>query len=371
MFKLKAVLVILLSYLFLTSCDGLKIPNNVFETSERVKYERGFSGADSLLNEWKASFTIASTNKLIIKDGASLLMNTDNSKLGALGYLIELKKGDLLLVETESSSPEKKIFVDLLNQNSGTEIMKTEIVKNNLFTKYINNDGLHKLVIQPEISFTGELKIKIYTQPSLQFPVAGKSNKNVQSFWGASRDGGGRSHEGVDIFASRGTPVIAVANGYITRTGNQGLGGKQVWLRDDEVGNSHYYAHLDSILTEDGKKVKTGDTLGLIGNTGNAAGGATHLHFGIYSTGGAVDPYPFIRERSTPKFMTENNSEKFSGKYLKAGSGLRSGAGSDYEILSTVKSRTQITVIAFHGNLFHIETSDGKEGFVKRNQIEK
>ncbi len=94
-------------------------------------------------------------------------------------------------------------------------------------------------------------------------------------------DGGNRNHEGVDIFAAKGTPVVAVANGFVTRTGNQGLGGKQVWLRDSSSGNAYYYAHLDSILTESGKQVRINDTLGFVGNTGNAAGGSPHLHFGI------------------------------------------------------------------------------------------
>ena len=371
MFRPKPLLLIFICLLFIISCDGLKIPKNVFDPSERAKYERSFSGADSLITQWKKDFSAAAASQLKIKDGASLLVNTGNSKSVALGYLIELKKGDLLVIETEMADANKKIFVDLLNQSSGSEIMKTDIIKNSSFSKQIQENGWYKLIIQPEIGFAGLFKIKIYTQPSLLFPVAGKGNKNVQSFWGASRDGGGRSHEGVDIFAPKGTPVVAVANGYITRTGNQGLGGKQVWLRDDEVGNSHYYAHLDSVLTEGGRKVKTGDTLGLVGNTGNAAGGATHLHFGIYSTGGAVDPYPFIRERSSPKFFSPSTSEQFSGKNLKSVSSLLSGSDTEYEVLSTASSKVQVTVIAAHGIWFHVKTEDGREGFVKGNQIEK
>ena len=367
MFKSKSFIFSLIVFSFLISCDGLKIPKNVFETSERKKYERSFSGADSLLSKWKSSFSAASASRLEISDGASLLMNT---KSEASGYQIELKKGDLLVIETETSDPGKKIFVDLLHQASGSEIIEAEIFRNNQFSKLVGANGIHKIIIQPEIGYSSLFKIKIYTQPSLQFPVAGKGNKNIQSFWGASRDGGGRSHEGVDIFAPRGTPVVAVANGFITRTGNQGLGGKQVWLRDDEVGNSHYYAHLDSILTVSGRKVKTGDTLGLVGSTGNAAGGPTHLHFGIYSTGGAVDPYHYIRIRPVPKLITLSDSEKFSGKYVRANTKLRSGPGSDYEILFTVAFKTKVRVLASTGTWFHVEMSDGRQGFVKAAEIE-
>jgi len=371
MVRRTSFLVILISFLTLISCDGLKIPKNVFDSSERAKYERSFSGSDSVMIQWKKEFSDASKNQLKIKDGASFIFNTDASASHAFGYSVDLHKGDLLVIETERADVSKKIFIDLLDQNSGSEIMKTEIIKNNLFSQHIENDGPYKLVIQPEIGYSEIFKIKIYTQPSLKFPVAGKGNKNVQSFWGASRDGGGRSHEGVDIFAPRGTPVVAVADGYIVRTGNQGLGGKQVWLRDDAVGNSHYYAHLDSILAENGKRVKTGDTLGLVGNTGNAAGGATHLHFGIYSAAGATDPYPSIRERSAPKFISSSTSEKFSGKYLKAGSNIRSGPGTQYEILSTNDLKKSILILSTDGSWYHIKTQDGIEGFATKERIER
>src|SRR5690606_27632559 len=137
--------------------------------------------------------------------------------------------------------------------------------------------------------------IHIYTQPSLGFPVAGKGNANIQSLWGADRDRGARRHEGVDIFAARGTAVIAVTDGIIVRSGAYGLGGEQVWLRDRLFGISIYYAHLDSIHVYPRQRVEKGDTLGFVGNTGNARTTSPHLHFGIYSRYGAVDPLPYIR----------------------------------------------------------------------------
>ncbi len=124
--------------------------------------------------------------------------------------------------------------------------------------------------MQPEIGATSDFSLKVYKEPVYTFPVADKGNAAVQSFWGAARDGGRRSHEGIDIFAPRGTPVVAAVEGHVSSTGNRGLGGKQVWLRDSERGNSLYYAHLDSIIARPGMRVSPGDTLGLVGNTGNA-----------------------------------------------------------------------------------------------------
>ncbi len=368
MFKYKSLLIILLLFLFVTGCDGLKMPKSIFETSERAKYERSFSGSDSLMSGWKKSFSSAKVNHLKIKDGSSLTVFNSSSE--ALGYSIELEKGDLLIIETDLDNSDKKIFVDLLDHNTKAETTKTDLITNNRFLKNIDHTGTYKIILQPEIDNAATFKIKIYTQPSLYFPVAGKGNKNVQSFWGASRDGGGRSHEGVDIFAPRGTPVVAVAEGYITRTGNHGLGGKQVWLRDNAIGNSHYYAHLDSVLTQSGNRVKVGDTLGLVGNTGNAAGGATHLHFGIYSTGGAVNPYPYIRQRAVPKFIGESSFEKMSGRFAKAGTHIRAGSGTQYEILSTIDQKTQVKILASDGLWSHVKLSDGREGFISEGRLE-
>src|SRR5690606_29891858 len=139
-----------------------------------------------------------------------------------------------------------------------------------------------KVVIQPEIEASTPFRIKMRTQPVYQFPVAGAKNTSIQSFWGANRDGGRRSHEGIDIFAPRENPVIAVTDGYVTSTGERGQGRKQVWLRDQKRNPSLYYANLDSIANEGRRSVKTGDTLGFVGNTGNARTTPPHLHFGIY-----------------------------------------------------------------------------------------
>src|SRR5690606_3694843 len=128
--------------------------------------------------------------------------------LYALGYSVELKKGDLLVIDATVKAPETKIFIDIFEAGRGAESSKTELLKNGNVTRFTENSGIHKVIIQPEIEYQSAFSLKIYTQPSLGFPVAGKANRDVQSFWGASRDGGGRSHEGVDIFAPRGTPVV-------------------------------------------------------------------------------------------------------------------------------------------------------------------
>ena len=104
--------------------------------------------------------------------------------------------------------------------------------------------------------------------------------------WGAPRDGGRRRHQGIDLLAAAGTPVVAVASGTITRlsTRDRGRGGISLWLRDAQ-GIVYYYAHNQHNLVRLGQRVRAGQLLARVGATGNAKGGPPHLHFQIHPGG--------------------------------------------------------------------------------------
>ena len=107
---------------------------------------------------------------------------------------------------------------------------------------------------------------------------------------------GGRYHQGIDIFATRGTPVIAVADGSLFNVGYNGLGGWRLWVRD-RSGNAFYYAHLSAYApaASEGASVARGTVLGYVGDTGDARGTSPHLHFEIHPGGGGpVPPYPIV-----------------------------------------------------------------------------
>ena len=123
--------------------------------------------------------------------------------------------------------------------------------------------------MQPELLADIEYTLSIFVEPSLAFPVAESGNPRLISFWGNARDKGARRHEGIDITAGFRTPALAAAEGIISRVNENSLGGKVIFLRDDVTGNNLYYAHLDSQIAVKGQRVKIGDTVGLIGNTGN------------------------------------------------------------------------------------------------------
>jgi murein DD-endopeptidase MepM/ murein hydrolase activator NlpD len=110
--------------------------------------------------------------------------------------------------------------------------------------------------------------------------------------WGNPRSGG-RTHKGTDIFAAKGTKVIASIGGTV-RIRNGGLGGKSVWLYGAD-GNAYYYAHLNSWKVSTGERVNKGQLIATAGNTGNASGGANHTHFQLHPGGGSPrNPYPTL-----------------------------------------------------------------------------
>ena len=137
---------------------------------------------------------------------------------------------------------------------------------------------------------------RIHASPppgTLTVPVQGARASRIADTFGAPR--GNRRHEGVDVFAPAGTPVLAAAGGLVVQVGTNNLGGRVVTVWGD--GNRrYYYAHLERHgAYREGDIVEAGDVLGFVGNTGNARTTPPHLHFGIYDPGWkAIDPLPLL-----------------------------------------------------------------------------
>jgi peptidoglycan LD-endopeptidase LytH len=129
----------------------------------------------------------------------------------------------------------------------------------------------------------------------LRMPLVGITAQQLSDSWGDPRDGGERKHKGIDIFAHRGTQIVAVTDGIISYIGDQPKGGHCLWLTT-ENGASFYYAHLDRWAPGiyEGMEVQSGDLLGFVGNTGNAITTPPHLHFGVNQNDEMVNPYPIL-----------------------------------------------------------------------------
>ena len=191
------------------------------------------------------------------------------------------------------------LFVDLFDGNNNVASAAGE----RAFSYDADEDGELVLRVQPSLGAAGDVALNVVAVASLQFPVQGFSQTAVQSVFGDSRDSGRREHQGIDIFAPRGTPVLAAADGVIAPSDSNRLGGIVVWQWLPQRAMSLYYAHLDRRAVSAGAFVRAGEVVGYVGNTGNARATAPHLHFGIYArpgpstplgTSGAVDPLPYV-----------------------------------------------------------------------------
>lgn len=127
----------------------------------------------------------------------------------------------------------------------------------------------------------------------LHMPIASLKARALRDTWHAAR-ASGRRHEGIDIFARKGTPVVSTTEGILLRQGENALGGNVVWVLGP-AGHRHYYAHLDEFADlPAGQRIAAGTVLGYVGNTGNARTTPPHLHYGIYTREGAINPYPLL-----------------------------------------------------------------------------
>ena len=197
----------------------------------------------------------------------------------------------------------------------------------------------------------GAFGLALARRPPLDFPVATEAKDAVRSVFGDARDGGAREHHGIDIFAPRGTPVLAAADGFVARVGTSARGGLHVWQRavDEEGGRigSLYYAHLDTVAVLAGTRVARGEVLGTVGNTGNARTTPPHLHFGLYRRPrGPTDPLPLVgRARAAPVAVAPGHALAPWLAVASPALNLRAGPGTEHEILGRLVGGSLVRVL--------------------------
>ncbi|WP_026451089.1 M23 family metallopeptidase [Aequorivita capsosiphonis] len=350
-----------------------KVADVIKKPTARIAYERNFKKNDSLFLLWRNAFKKSKEDKLQITLPYSESGLFSEENFNVYSYNLQLKEGERLIVGVEKQPDSALVFIDLFQQKNDSlktfKLVKSAEDQKSSLAFEIDKSAVYKVIIQPEMKRQFPFILKIYSEPMYQFPVSGGNNKSVQSFWADPRGHGNRSHEGVDIFAERGTPVVAVSNGRIASTGERGLGGKQVWLKDGIFGKRVYYAHLDSIAVTAGKRVKTGDTLGFVGNTGNAKTTPPHLHFGIYRKRVAVNPYPYIK-------MSDIQEVNDTVRFLKATvsrnrTDLRNGPAAIFKQLTSLKKNDTILVLGKNQDWFHVQTLDSLKGFVNQSYLKE
>jgi len=145
-------------------------------------------------------------------------------------------------------------------------------------------------------------------ETALAMPVEGISPRALtDSFLDPRGPGGIRRHEAIDIMAAKGTPVLAAAPGRIAKLHRSKAGGTSIYVRSNDKETLYFYAHLDNYADglKEGQRIATGDVLGTVGSSGNAAPDAPHLHFAVFQTtrdaqwwepANAINPYPLLTE---------------------------------------------------------------------------
>jgi murein DD-endopeptidase MepM/ murein hydrolase activator NlpD len=226
--------------------------------------------------------------------------------LATLNDAKELKTEiEMRVEELDKQKDQEKVQVDYL-QAKQTQI-QSELLKEKALLATVENQVVtleEEEKKEQERRLAQQAKLKKQTKNSSNgfsssiklsaFPVAGPHA--YSDTFGDYRSGG-RTHKGTDIYALKNTPLVAVVNGVIHSKVTQKLGGIVIRVSGDD-GHLYCYAHLDGyadgILV--GSRVKAGQTIAYVGNTGNASGGPDHLHFEVHPNGGAaVDPYPILR----------------------------------------------------------------------------
>jgi murein DD-endopeptidase MepM/ murein hydrolase activator NlpD len=299
----------------------------------------------------------------------------DPARPNSLGYAVALERGQTLTVEVsvETDTP-GRVFVDLFdaitNGASPNQPVASARDDQTALTHEVRRTGTYLLRIQPELLRGGNVRVTSMPSPSLRFPVSRGAAASIQSDYGDVRDGGRRRHEGVDIFAPRGTPVVASSDGIVTNVGENRLGGRVVWVWDPFRGVRIYYAHLHEQLVRTGAIVRAGEALGTVGNTGNAKTTAPHLHFGIYARReGALNPDPFIRPVAAKPVDPQVRTTALGGwAQTRHRASLRASPSADSMAVEMLPSGRAIRIEGAYGSW--VRTSSGDRwGFLEADDL--
>ena len=299
-------------------------------------------------------------------------------RASAVGYRLTIPRGRKLTFEVSLDSEEgTRLFIDLFRVPSNEEddpfrpVFSSDSVSRT-FEHEPWRGGDFILRVQPELLRGGNYRVTLREEAQLGFPVEGRGMDAIQSVFGAARDGGRREHHGVDIFAPRGTPVLAAADGRVRRVRETRLGGKVVWVRESVHEASLYYAHLDSQHVSNGQMVERGDTVGFVGNTGNARTTPPHLHFGLYRRG-PIDPWPFLDppRREFPELTADLGLLGVRVRPINEGIRLRAAPGRRGEVVRELDPGARLQVLGASGDWFRVRLPDGSIGFVAARLMER
>lgn len=368
---------ILLPILF--SCTEEKIPERFYPRNDHHAYWYSLKQANllstALGKEWMLAAEKPFDEQIQVKLPYQEAFVLSDLKPEAIGYRFDVKRGQKILIDIDLITEDTtRVFVDLfrIENDSLKEFKQVASADSTLDLGFEpRKNASYLLRLQPELLRGGHFKITIENVPTLAFPVLGKDKRAIQSVFGDPRDGGRREHHGVDIFAKRHTPILAPIKAEVRFVGTRGLGGKVVWLYDRKRGNNLYFAHLQEQKVKKYQMVNPGDTIGTVGNTGNARYTPPHLHFGIYKNG-PIDPYSFIvPEYKRPDTFIPDTTKLGYTILLADQLFLRNQMNEQALILDTLNEGESIAIKAINHKYVRIVDENGKTGFIDKRVLTK
>ena len=361
--------------------------------TDHERYARSLrdAGLDSTAigRDWLGASDSALRAPLTLALPARELGTYQRNEARAVAYRFALRDGERLRVTLRADGLPARLYLDLfevtpdtaqapVHRASGARVTaaRDSAARDTAvlvaLTHEATANATYLLRLQPELLRSGRFELRVQTEPTLAFPVEGRGNGAIQSLFGVDRDGGRRAHHGIDIFAPRGTPVLAATDGTVRSISPNELGGNVVWLSDTERGQTLYYAHLDRQIVTAGQSVERGDTLGFVGNTGNARTTAPHLHFGIYRRPeGPIDPLRFVRiNNATPAALTADTS--YLGRFAltrSAAPSLRAAPADTSVVTRRLQGPTRVQIMGANANMFRVQLEDGSTGYLSNASV--
>ncbi len=360
--------------------DGLRSRVRIMTPHEQYAQSLQRAGLDSTVlgRDWLTASDSALRAPLMLTLPFREAGAYSRGEARAVAFGFTLARGRQVEVVLQHEGLPARLFVDLFRQtaDSAGRVHEATATRDSAGVLRIvhesDDSATYLLRLQPELLRDGRFELTVRSGPSLAFPVQGGTNRWVQSLFGVPRDAGRRRHEGIDIFAARGTPVVASVDGVVESTRSNELGGLVVWLRDPERGLSLYYAHLDAHAVREGARVRRGDTLGFVGNTGNARTTKPHLHFGVYARGeGAIDPYPWVRfsEGEMSAIVADRTSLGAQVVAVTQPAVVRRRPGFRADSIRSVSKAESLQVVGVNGGWYRVQLPSGEAGYIAARTV--
>jgi peptidoglycan LD-endopeptidase LytH len=282
----------------------------------------------------------------------------------ALAYRVPLLAGETLRLELRAEAALLLEVVDARGAVLASEPTNGEGSDGLALEYRADTDADVFALLQPRPGDDARYALAVSRTAALRFPVAGLDENAIIGQFLDPRDGGARSHRGVDIHAAHGTPVLAAADGVVERVDSTTLGGRVIWLRELRSERRHYYAHLAEQHVTEGQPVRAGQPIGTVGSTGNAVESAPHLHFGVYLADHVLNPYRLLRHAHAGEPPDTRDPLPRGPAVTRFGSAAFRTGNAAASAARVLARGDTVEILAAAGRYARVRDGDGREGFI-------